>query len=241
MFIRLLTLALFLCGCSCGNDSPRGALRIGVDTKWYPIDFGPQTSYVNGYTEDLLLEMARYSGVQFEVVSANWDSLLDGIKENKYDAVLTSLPPYEYNTAKYDFSSNFLDVGPVLIIANDADQTDLTKMDGELVGLIANDPAVVILQKHPAIIVRNYNSIPDLLNAVVSGEVHAAVLDRIPAINYVNDLYAGKLKIVGNPMTDKGLHLVTAKGRAKGFIKTLDTLRKKKKLDALLKKWGLSL
>lgn len=241
MIIRLLVLALFLHGCSCGNSAPRGTLRIGVDTKWYPIDFGPQTSYVNGYTEDLLLEMARYSGVQFEVVSANWDTLMDGLRENKYDAVLSSMPPYEYNMAKYDFSSNYLDLGPVLIFANDAAQTDLSKMEGELVGIIANDPSILILQKHPTLIVRNYNSIPDLLNGVANGEVQVAILDRVPAINYVSDLYAGKLKIVGGPMNDKGLHLVSMKGRGKGFSKTLESLRKKKTLDALLKKWGLAL
>ncbi len=241
MFVRLLALALFLYGCSCGNGAPRGTLRVGVDTKWYPIDFGSQTSYVNGYTEDFLLEMARYSGIQFEVVSANSDALLDGLKENKYDAVLSSLPPYEYNTAKYDFSSNYLDLGPVLIVPNDATRTDLSKMDGELVGIITNDPSALILEKHPALIIRNYGSIPDLLNAVADGEVQAAVLDRIPAINFISDLYAGKLKIVGGPLTDKGLHLVSLKGRGRGFSKTLESLRKKKTLDALLKKWNLAI
>ena len=73
---RLLVLALLACGCSCGSDSSRGGIRIGVDPLWYPVDFGPQTSYVNGYTEDMLLEMARYSGLRFELITARWDNLL---------------------------------------------------------------------------------------------------------------------------------------------------------------------
>ncbi len=238
--MRFLILLLFACGCSCGNGTPRGTMRVGIDPNWYPINFGPQASYVNGYTEDLLLEMARYTGMQFELVTANWDTLVDGLKENKYDAILTSMPPYEYNTAKYDFSQNYLELGPVLIVPVGAKQTELSKMDHAMVGIIANDRAVLILEKYPTILIRNYNSAPELLNAVAVGEIQGALLSRIPAVNYVADLYANTLQVVGAPLTDAGLHLVAPKGRGiKGFNKTLETFRKKKTLNALLKKWQL--
>lgn len=235
---RFLILLLLLTGCGGGSG---GSMRIGVDTTWYPLDFGTQVSYVNGYTEDLLLEMARYSGMQFELINANWDALREGLKEKKYDAILTSMPPYEYNTAKYDFSVNYLDLGPVLIFPVDAKQTNLSKMDGDLVGLITNDPAVLLLEKYPSLIIRNFPSIPDLLNALVNGDIQAAILNQIPAVNYVGDLYAGKLKIVGGPMNNAGLHLVAPKGEIHAFNRNLESLRKKKTVATLLKKWGLSL
>lgn len=235
-FLRLLTLVLLLCGCSSG---PRGTMRIGIDTKWYPINFGPQTALVNGYTEDLLLEMARYSGVQFELITANWDTLTDGLRENKYDAILTSMPPYEYNTAKYDFSDNFLDLGPVLIVPVDSEALDVSGMKGEMVGVIINDQTALILEKYP-VIIRSYHSIPELLNALAAGEIQGALLSRIPAVNFVRDLYAGKLKIASAPLSDAGLHLAASKGRMGTFNKTLEALRKRKTIDALLKKWQLS-
>lgn len=239
--MRLFLFLFLLAGCSCSSTS-RNAMRIGIDANWYPLDFGPQTSYVNGFTEDLLVEMARYSGMEFEKISANWDSLLEGLKEKKYDAVFTSLPPYEFNTAQYEFSTNFLSLGPVLILPTAATQTDLSQMDGHLIGIITSDPAVLILEKHPAIIIRNYPTIPDLLNAVVGGDIQGALLDRIPAVNFTSDLYATQLKIAGPPLTDKGLHLITLKGHkapVTAFNKTLDGLKRKKTLDSLQKKWQL--
>ncbi|MGB7978637.1 MAG: transporter substrate-binding domain-containing protein [Chlamydiales bacterium] len=227
--------------CSCGNNSSQNGFRIGVDPLWYPEDFGPQNSYINGYTEDLLLEMAQYSGARFELVRASWDNLLDGLKNNQYDAVITTLPPHEYNTAKYDFSDNLLDLGPVLITPNGSKKTDLDKLKGDLVGIIANDPAVLLLEKYPSVIIRNYHSIPELLNGVVQGEIQAAVLNQIPAVNYIGDLYAGVLQIEGKPMTGQGIHLVGPKGRLKALNQTFEALRKKKKVDALLKKWELAL
>jgi polar amino acid transport system substrate-binding protein len=234
-------LLLLLHGCSCGNGS-NGAMRIGIDADWYPLNFGPQTSYVNGYTEDLLVEMSRYTGIEFEKIPANWDSLVDGLRERKYDAILTSMPPYVFNTAKYDFSSNYLDLGPVLIVPTNAETTELDKMHGQLVGIIGGDPSVAVLEKHPAIIIRNYSSIPDLLDAVANGAIQAAILDRIPAVNFTNDLYAGRLKIGSGPLTDKGLHLVTLKGHERiitDFDKTIVAFKRKKTLEDLLKKWQL--
>lgn len=234
----LLLLLSLLVGCGGGSQK---LLRVGIDPTWYPIDFGSQTSYVNGYTEDLLLEMAHYSGMEFEIVHVNWDDLLDGLKAKKFDAILTSLPPYEYNQALYDFSLNTLDLGPVLIVPVNGGKESLEHLKGELVGLLTNDSAVALLEKYPEILIRNYSSIPELLNAVVTGDVEAALLNRIPAVNFVGDLYAGRLKIAGDPMTKAGLHLVAPKGRLQKFNRTLESLQKKKTVEMLLKKWGFSL
>jgi ABC-type amino acid transport substrate-binding protein len=235
--MRLLLLAFFVCGC---NGPFGGKMKIGVDPYWYPIDFGKQTSYVNGYTEELLLEMSRYSGMEFELIQANWDTLFDGLKREKYDAVLTSLPPYEYNLAKYEFSENYLDFGPVLIVSVDSNVKELDKMERGMVGVIENDPAVLLLEKHPKLIVRTYSSIPSLLNAVAAGEIQGGLLEKIPAVNYIADLYSEKLHIADGVLSNTGLHLVAKKGSdIRAFNKTLKALRRKKVLERLQKKWDL--
>ncbi|MBU6383037.1 MAG: transporter substrate-binding domain-containing protein [Verrucomicrobia bacterium] len=235
-FLRLFLLALGFC--SCGSNP--GGFRIGYDPDWYPSDFGPQTSYVNGYTAEMLLEMAHLSGMRFELVRANGGSLLEGLQAKKYDAVLTTLPPYEYNLAKYDFSENFLDLGPVLIAPLQAEKNSLEKLEGDLVGIITNDPAALILAKHPAIIIRQYPSVPALLDAVAQGEIQGALLAYIPAVNYVSDLYSGILHIVGKPLTHQGIHLVGAKGGLDAFNRNLASLRKKSVLEKLKQKWELA-
>jgi ABC-type amino acid transport substrate-binding protein len=188
------------------------------------------------------LEIAVYSGLEFEKIPANWDSLLAGMKEKKFDAVITSLPPYSYNMAKYNFSQNFLDLGPVLVVPMGAKLTELSHMEGELVGVIAGDPSVLLLQKYGDIIVRNYPGIPDLLDAIVAGEIQAALLSQIPAVSYVKDLYQGQLKIASEPLTQEGLHLASPKENeqvVRLFNKSLDQMKKKKKIQMLLKKWQL--
>jgi len=241
--ILLFITAVFLFA-GCGSTPSHGKIKVGVDRNWYPLNFGEQTAYINGFTDELLLEISRYSGIEIEKIPANWDTLLSGLQKGNYDAVLSSLPPYEYNRAKYDFSSNFLNIGPVLILRVDTPNFKEGKMDGKMIGLIANDPVSLILEKTPTIIQREYNSIPELLNGLLLEEIDGAVLDQIPAVTYVGDLYAGKLKVASEPMTDAGLHMVALKDKGQGvekFESSLKNLSKQGKVKALLEKWELTL
>lgn len=229
----------FLC-MACTGRSQR-LLKVGVDPFWLPNNFGLQTSYINGYTEELLLAVAEENGSNFGLYQTNWDSLLAELRRKKYDAVITSLPRYEFNEAMYDFSENILDLGPVLIVTKQNPLNHLEQFKGKTIGAIIQDPAMLILEKHP-VLIRSFNSIPELLNAVVTGEITGAILDRIPAVNYVENLYAEQLQIASPPLNDQGLHLVTLKGKGhlvKRFNKGLNALIKKKQVSALQRKWNL--
>jgi ABC-type amino acid transport substrate-binding protein len=238
-----LLLAFFFSSCSCHQNKRGNGLRIGIDPSFAPLNFEELQPYVNGYVEDLLLEVSRFSGMEFEKVHANWDSLLDGMDKGKYDAILSSMPAYNFNLAKYEFSESFLDLGPVLVVPSNANYSDLKGLSGELVGVITGDPAVLVIEQYPDVILRTYNAIPDLLNAVADGGIEAAVLDRLSALNYVRDLYASRLKIATAPLTSVGLRTVAPKGESAKFTRqfnhALEQMKKKKTLDALQKKWNL--
>lgn len=233
-------IAFLFVGCSCSRS--RETLRVGVDSAWYPLNFRDQTSYINGFTDEVLFEAAQYSRIDIEKIPANWDTLFEGLKEKKYDAILTSLPPYEYNKAKFDFSSSFLSLGPVLVVSKKSPKVTLEKLNGKVVGIVAGDPSVLLLEKKPEILIRTYDTIPDLLNALVADQIDAALLDRIPAVNFVSDLYAQQLKIGSEPLTDQGLRLVSRKEsnvKVSRLNKALTHLLKEQKFTALLKKWQL--
>lgn len=242
-FILYFLLVSFLSSCGCGTDLGFSRLKIGIDPSWYPLDI-EANSYLNGFTEEFLMEIAFGEKMQFERVSVNWDVLLDGLREKKYDAVLTSLPPYGFNEAKYDFSSPILRLGPVLVVGVDSKETDLAKMNENIIGFIANSSSEGLLQKHPNVLIRSFASIAEMLDAAALGEIDGALLDQIPAVNYVNDLYAGKLKIASAPLNEAGIRLVALKGKHRGLINSFDqgleALAKKQKLDPLLKKWNLA-
>jgi ABC-type amino acid transport substrate-binding protein len=238
--LLLALLALFT-SCSSREQSRHGTYRIGVDASWSPLNFDTQQPYVNGYTEDLLLEISRYNGISFEKISATFDTLQDGLTKGKYDAILSSMPPLIFNTAKYDFSQNFLNTGLVLVTSANAKYDNLKDLSNELVGIIAGSPAAIVLEQNPKIIIRTYPSIATLFTGIMNGEIEAAVVDRLPAAAYVRDLYNEKLKIV-NTLTSSGLHAIAKKDSGHlihMFNQAIEHMKKKKTLNSLEKKWQL--
>lgn len=238
----LLVFFTFFQGCG-SSTYRRSSIQIGIDACWYPIDFGQQTPYINGFIEDLLLEIAQRSGVEFNRISANWDSLYDGLMQGQYEVVISSLPPYDFNLAQYDMSKNILDTGPVLIVPMQASYSHLGGINGGQIGILAGDfPSLALLQSLN-LIIRTYPSIPELLSAVASKTVEGALLNRIQAVAYVDDLFSTNLKIIGKPLDATGLHFITLKGKSNWLMnelnQKLEAIKKTKQFQSLLKKWRL--
>ncbi|MBX9744168.1 MAG: transporter substrate-binding domain-containing protein [Chlamydiales bacterium] len=236
-----LVVCFFQC---CGKaGSKEVSFRIGIDPNWYPLNLEVSQPFVNGFIEDVLLATSQYSGVEVIKVGANWDSLFEGLHQGRYDAILSSLPPYSSNKSKYDFSKNIVDLGPVLVVPVGASYTQLQDLSHEVVGVVLADPTLMILQKYPEIIVRKYETVPELLDALAKGSVEGALLDRLTALSFVRDRYIGQLKIASGPLTDEGLRLVSLKGRQTHlmdlFERSLSRLEKQKKLQELQTKWQL--
>ena len=146
------------------------------------------------------------------------------------------------NTARYDFSNNFLETGLVLITSQDSTYAKIKDLSNQLVGVISSSPGAIVLEKNPTILIRSYSSVSEALSGIVNGEIEAAVLDRLPASAYVRDLYNGKLKIVGKPLTKGGLHAIANKDSGHfidSFNKAIAKMKKKGVLDSLEKKWQL--
>lgn len=245
MRVLLLVFSLILGACTpkvSGKIDSRP--KLGIDPTWSPLEFGAQGAYINGFTDELMREIASSLDIEFNKLHANPGDLLSGLEEGTYDVVLSSLPTYTFNLAKYDFSKNFLEIGPVFIVPKNAPYKKISQLQHQYVGVIAGSKSIELLAKYPKVRVRKYLSGPDLLNGIVSGEVAGGLLARVPASAYVSDLYQEKLKIVSSPLTGQGLHLVALKNSQEdlmqGFDESLKTLKRKKRLEELLKKWSLA-
>jgi len=242
---KFLLISFLMLFCfSCSHNGGRPSYTIAVDPNWYPIDFKDKTPYVSGFTDELLLEITKNSNLRFEKVSANWDTLFSSLKNEKYDAVLSSLPPYNFNMAEYDFSNSFLDTGPVLITIPNAKLHSIEDMNQKIIGIISGSRDIVLLQKSPDIIVRMFDNPAEMLLEVKRGAVDGALLPMISANGFINDGFHKEIMIATPPLDNQGLRLISLKGKQnqlqKAFNSALQKLKRKKTYQKLLKKWGFA-
>jgi polar amino acid transport system substrate-binding protein len=227
--MRFLWLILVLCACS----RTQAPIRIGVDSHWGAFDFGQETPYVNGFIGEVLGEISKQSGRPIEKIDASSDSLLAGLKSGRFDAILTQPPGFG---EVFETSPVLVELGAILIVNKAGKWKSLEGLKGELVGVIEGDPCEQIVGRQGDLVIRRYVGIPELLNAVVLGEIEGAVVNRLPAINYVADLYAPVLKVVGKPMSQSGIYLIS---KDAVFPSEIAALKSKRHWDELLRKWRL--
>jgi polar amino acid transport system substrate-binding protein len=236
----LCSLLALLCGCTCG---PNGQRNVGVDSSWYPLQLGNQEHNVTAFSTELLTEIGGIEKIPFVKVTVNWDDLMEGLQKDKYEAILTSMPPYIFNEKLFDYSDAYLPLGPVLVVSVSSSIHSLENLSGKEIAVIAGSTSGLLLENSEGVLIRTYDSPPKALNDVENGTIDGAIIDSLSAVAYCRDLYQGKLKIATPPLSPEGLRLVTKHDAAPDLIKGFNAGLQKLKADGtygkLLAKWNL--
>jgi polar amino acid transport system substrate-binding protein len=241
MFAKLFLSCLLILLAGCGsNQKP---YEIGIDPSWVPLNFEERQNAILGFSHELFLSIATEKNLPLSLLTVNWDSLFEGLKKDRYQGILSSLYPYNFNKDLYSFSEPFLQIGPVIVTQKGSELHSLKDFDSKTVAVIINSPEVLLLEKYPSILIRPYESIPLALNALASGAVEAALLPILQTSSYVQNLYYRSLQIASAPLTDEGLFLLTLKDKhpklIKEFNQALSRMKKNGEYQKLLDKWNL--
>ena len=240
--INTTLLFCLLCFLSCTGSSSK-TFRIGIDPSWYPLQLMGQEKYVLGFSTELLQEIVKIEKIPAATLTANWNTLVWGLQEEHYEGMLSSLEPQLYNRDDYDFSEAYLLTGPVLVVPLDSKAGSMNDLKGKEIAYSLGTSDDDILAKYPGIIVRTYESVPNVLADIVNGNVDGALIDNLIAKAYMQDVYAKQLKIATPPLTQQGLRLITLHGKAErlreAFNAGLNKLKANGKYEELLKKWSL--
>ncbi len=227
---------------SCSSHSSKGC-KVGIDPSWAPLQLPDRQESITAFSTELLTEIGQLEKIPFVRVTVNWDALLQGLKEQEYEAILSSMPPYLFNQKLFDFSEIYLSLGPVLVVSTSSSIDSIDHLQGKEIAVITGSSNDLLLQKTPGVLIRYSPSNALALNDIISGTVEGALIDVLTATAYCNDLYQGKLKIVSPPLTDEGLRFITLYGKADDLVKKfntgLDKLKKDGTYNNLLTKWGI--
>lgn len=238
---RLFLILLLLLSQGC-SEKPLKRILIGFDPDWAPLNFGIETAYINGFVQDLLLFIAEKEGFDVELISANSGRLYQGLFAKEYNLVLGSISRHDFHQLYFSISDDFLHFGPVLIVLPNAQEKSLEEMKGKVIGTMMGDSSESLAFSAPGVIFRSvYRSAPELLKAVCDEEIDGALLDWIPAASYLGDLFEGRLKVVGPPLTDQGLRIIGLKEDPviKKLNHRIQEMKKRGELEAFSRKWSL--
>lgn len=244
LFLKRYLLLSLLILAGCGSFGSKETFQIAMDPSFFPLNLHGQGPNIYAFSNELLLEISEKEGVEFATKKVSWDILELGLKNKKYDGIFSSMPLYLFHEKKYDASPVFLQTGPVLVASTHLHANGLDDLDGKAMGIIESSDTTYLLETHPSILIRSYTSAPEALNAITRGEIEGALIPYLLAKGYIADLYSDTITIIGKPLTDEGIRLITLYKEnnelLKAFNKGLKKLQDSDKYDDLLQKWNLS-
>jgi polar amino acid transport system substrate-binding protein len=231
----LLLLALFCC---CGDKNhPQ---RVALNPSWYPLDLEDRNAQLVGFSTEILQKISKK--IPLAKVTINGHYLLEDLLQGKYEAVLSSFPPYNFNKDRFDFSESYLLLGPVLVVNKSSHISSIKQLKNTSVGVLSNTHASLV-KLVPNVFIHQYTSKAQALEDVTSGVLDAALIDILSAYAYCKDLYRDKLKVGSPPLTNEALRLITAHGKNHSLIKAFNQeihhLKQSGEYQKMLDKWSL--
>jgi len=236
----LTTLAVAALFSAC--TAPAKKLIVAQDTTFPPMEFINDAKEQVGFDVDLMKAVAKEAKLELEFKSVSWDGIFAGLANSTYDIVASSVTITEDRQKEMDFSTPYVNAGQVLVVlADNAKDMTLADFAGRNVGAQVNTTGSMEVDKNKAITLKAYDDIALSFDDLINNRVEAVVIDAPVAAQYVkNPKFAGKIKIVGDPMTSEFYGLVVKKGNKELLDKinaALATLSTNGTLDALKAQW----
>ena len=182
-------------------------LLVCTDPSWPPFEFIDETTgRIEGFDAELarLLASRLSPGVQAQIVPAGFDGLYDALLASRCDVVLSALPYEPLRTQDVVYSVAYFNAGLVLVIREGTTGIErLNDLQDRVVGVEWGFVPEGDSRRRlffEGLGMRRYETAEDTLRALQSGEIEAAIVDRITALAYLSDCEG--LQLAGEPLSD---------------------------------------
>ena len=202
-FVGLLAAAVVAAGCGDDDEDEdtsaattgaatedlgliqEGTLSVGTDTPYPPFEIG-QPPNISGYDIDVMNAIAEQLGVEAEYTDTGFATIFRDVANGQFDtaAAASTITPGRENTV--DFTDPYYEAQQALLVTDDSDITSVDDLAGAIVGAqdgttgetYANDET-------DASEVRGFPEGPNAINALVTGQVDAVIIDQPVAADAV--------------------------------------------------------
>ncbi|MBI9078971.1 MAG: transporter substrate-binding domain-containing protein [Pseudodesulfovibrio sp.] len=105
-FVHLAFLILTLVTLG-GQAMAQDSLTIATEGAYPPFNYIDENDNIAGFDVDIALALCKSMDVQCTIVTEKWDTILNGLTENRYDAVIASMAETPTRKKHADFSDYY--------------------------------------------------------------------------------------------------------------------------------------
>ncbi|MGM8211473.1 transporter substrate-binding domain-containing protein [Virgibacillus sp. W0430] len=240
LFGMLLLFALLLFGCgqdvntSQSNDSEESAedealqkiidsevIRVGFEGTYRPFNFLNDENEYTGFDVDIANEIAERMGVKAEFIATSWDSLIGGVKADKFDVIIAQMTVTEERKQSVDFTDPYVVTGSVLITREDTEGINkLEDISGKKVGTGTGTTFAEVAESVEGANVTLYKTVNEYLQDLLNERLDVIINDQL-LMSYNIKEEKIPVKIVSDVLNEDEIAMAVKKGNG-GLIKKLN-------------------
>ena len=228
--IAVLTVASL----SCGGESD--AVRMGTEGAYPPYNFINDEGEVDGFERDLGDELCRRADLECVWVTNEWDSIIPNLLEDKYDTILAGMSITDERDELIDFTQPYSPPTPSVYMALAGAGNEA--VDGTVAAQVATIHADYLSESGATFV--EYELAEELVEAVLTGEVDAALVDREFAQDSIAE-NGDRLIVVGSDVAlDSGIGIGVREtdGELKDKLdRAIDSMKEDGTLNDLIRQW----
>ena len=230
----IVTTALVAACLSCFGGSE--IVKMGTEGAYPPYNFINDKGEIDGFERELGDELCRRAGLECVWVTNEWDSIIRNLVAGKYDTIMAGMSITEEREEVIDFTQPYFPPLPSVYVALAGAGDEA--VDGRVAAQLATVHADYLSESDATLL--EYKLAEELFEAVLSGEVDAALVDREFAHESIAE-NGDRLAVVGpDVMLDSGIGIGVREdaGELKQELdKAMVAMKEDGSLNELIGKW----
>lgn len=166
-----------------------GTIVVAMSGEFQPFSYFDGNT-LTGFDHDIGVAIAEELGLEVETATGAFDTLIGGIKANRYDVLIASMTPTPDRDKEVDFTDPYYVSGAQAFVVPGTECTDIAQMDSPVVGVATGTTYHDYLTNEGADWVgeiRTFSSDVTALQDVPTGRLDAAMTDRNVGLHQIQE------------------------------------------------------
>ena len=189
-----------------------GSLTFAMTGQYPPLNF-QKDGKLTGFDVEIGTEIAKRMGLEANPVTNPWETIIQGLKSNKYDAIIGSMTATPERDKQIDFTEPYYLSGAQIFVAeNNKDIQSKEDLQGKTIGVIQastwKDMAETLTSPDK---VKGYPVDVNALQDLALGRLDAVITDKIVGVSAKNEKGL-KIEAIGDLLNEDRVSIGVAEG-----------------------------
>lgn len=188
-----------------------GELTVVGSGGYPPFNYIDDNGDVIGFDVEVGQEIADRLGVSLNYVTGEWAGLIEGLRNERYDAILGSMAITDSRLESVNFTDPYYYSGAQLVVSKDSGITDPSEMAGMKIAVVT---ATNYEQDAEALEaeLKLYDDDNSTLLELISGRVDGVITDKMVALKAMSDMDGGdQLVLAGDTLRSEKIGIAINK------------------------------